>query len=350
MKGIDKLPLLAAEYIITVPELVAEVRDKAARSQLESSISMGLGEFKVKTPSAEAVQAVAEFSRKTGDYSALSVVDLRVLALAYDVHVQRNGKDQLRTEPLQIVTQVGKQSPAETSEALKDDNKSVNEQINDISSEMDSVDISASAENDDDDGWITPSNIKKTSKKITEGLFGHDQNICVDVACTTTDFAMQNVLLQMRLNLVSIDGIHIKQIKNWVLRCHACFDITKNTDKKFCEKCGGHTLIRTSCAVDADTGELRLFLKRNFQYNVRGTKYTPPKPKGGRQTDLIFREDQKEFVRAMAHEKRAKEKLSKLEEDNADFEFGSVRSAALMNSGVRIGYGRKNPNVSRRKR
>jgi len=33
----------------------------------------------------------------------------------------------------------------------------------------------------------------------------------INVACLTTDFAMQNVLLQMNLNLLSVDGISIKK-------------------------------------------------------------------------------------------------------------------------------------------
>ena len=43
------------------------------------------------------------------------------------------------------------------------------------------------------------------------------------VGCMTADFAMQNVLLQMNLNLVGLEGKKIEKVKTWVLRCHACF-------------------------------------------------------------------------------------------------------------------------------
>jgi RNA-binding protein NOB1 len=43
------------------------------------------------------------------------------------------------------------------------------------------------------------------------------------VGCMTADFAKQNVLLQMGLDLVSVDGKRIEKLKTWVLRCHACF-------------------------------------------------------------------------------------------------------------------------------
>ena len=39
----------------------------------------------------------------------------------------------------------------------------------------------------------------------------------------TADFAMQNVLLQLDLSLVGMEGKKIQKVKTWVLRCHACF-------------------------------------------------------------------------------------------------------------------------------
>ena len=58
-------------------------------------------------------------------------------------------------------------------------------------------------EDDDDEGWITPSNFK--TKKF-EMLGADTKNLEVEeitVACLTTDFAMQNVLKQMGLHVLS---------------------------------------------------------------------------------------------------------------------------------------------------
>ena len=33
----------------------------------------------------------------------------------------------------------------------------------------------------------------------------------------------QNVLIQMGLNVISVDGMLIRQAKSFVLRCYACF-------------------------------------------------------------------------------------------------------------------------------
>jgi RNA-binding protein NOB1 len=45
----------------------------------------------------------------------------------------------------------------------------------------------------------------------------------LDVACMTGDYAVQNVIMQIGLNLVGTGGKKMAQVKSWVLRCHACF-------------------------------------------------------------------------------------------------------------------------------
>ena len=44
----------------------------------------------------------------------------------------------------------------------------------------------------------------------------------MSVATITSDYAVQNVMLQMGLSLISMSGQRITQVKSWVLRCHAC--------------------------------------------------------------------------------------------------------------------------------
>lgn len=47
------------------------------------------------------------------------------------------------------------------------------------------------------------------------------------VSIVTADFAMQNLILQLGLQLVSPDGRQITRISRWALRCSACFKVTK---------------------------------------------------------------------------------------------------------------------------
>jgi RNA-binding protein NOB1 len=42
------------------------------------------------------------------------------------------------------------------------------------------------------------------------------------VGCITTDYALQNVLLQMGMMLISVDGLVIKRVKQFVLQCFGC--------------------------------------------------------------------------------------------------------------------------------
>jgi RNA-binding protein NOB1 len=181
------------------------------------------------------------------------------------------------------------------------------------------------------------------------------------VACITSDFAMQNVLLQMCLELYTPDGCRVKSVKNWLLRCHACFETTRDMEARFCPKCGGPTLMRTSFMID-ERGACHLFLRSDFQYNVRGTKYAAPKFKGGRQgASLILREDQKEFQRQKEHYHRIQSKIQKNQDDEGTLEAIDDRIAAVFGGGnvgqgnrrydaydgmalPTVGFGRKNPN------
>lgn len=76
--------------------------------------------------------------------------------------------------------------------------------------------------------------------------------IQVRVGCVTADFSMQNVLLQMGMNVVSVDGLLIRRVKTFSLRCEACFRITHEVHRKFCRGCGHPTLYKITVTTDAD--------------------------------------------------------------------------------------------------
>ncbi|GAA5918057.1 hypothetical protein JCM5296_003847 [Sporobolomyces johnsonii] len=194
------------------------------------------------------------------------------------------------------------------------------------------------AEEDDDDSlsdaesvsssgsggsWITPSNLH--SHKVKDlGLFSapaaksaaaQKPKTILKAAVLTGDFAMQNVALQMGLNVLGSGGKRVKEVRTWVLRCHACFKLCKNPDKRFCPSCGGATLLRTSITYVPATPQnpqgYVLHLKSNYNYRLRGTQYSLPNPQmgkaggQGRRAEVVTREDQKEWVRGVkSHEVR----------------------------------------------
>jgi len=129
---------------------------------------------------------------------------------------------------------------------------------------------------------------------------------------------------------------------------------------------------------------MQVHLKRNFQYKLRGTKYSIPLPKpgyakAGPSTGLILREDQMEYLRAkkQAEGKRAREEqrilkgiLSRELDGGVNTGVGSwmdpdwipemlsvgaggkgrkVKDSRMDGDMPQIGYGRKNPNEKRRK-
>ncbi|XP_073303647.1 RNA-binding NOB1-like protein [Primulina huaijiensis] len=113
------------------------------------------------------------------------------------------------------------------------------------------------------------------------------------VACITSDFAMQNVLLQMGLRLLAPGGIQIRELHRWVLKCHACFKVTTDIGRIFCPKCGnGGTLRKVAVTVNENGIVLA---GRRPRISLRGTKFSLPLPQGGRDAvtkNPILREDQ----------------------------------------------------------
>lgn len=249
---------------------------------------------------------------------------------------------------------------------------------------------------DEDDGegeWITPSNVALHKSRALhlvpeESRKGKGKPAeQIKVGCMTADFAMQNVLLQMGLSLVGVEGKKIERVKSWVLRCHACFKICKDSSRKFCPSCGNPTLLRASVtlsspnATDA-TPTLQVHLKKNFQFKTRGTKYSIPAPKPGSAKTgpgdgLILREDQASWMRAKKHAdgKREREEKRMLSSTASSREPGvavgswmdpdwvpemlsvgaggkgrSMRSGRMDGDMPQIGYGRKNPNERRRRK
>ena len=190
---------------------------------------------------------------------------------------------------------------------------------------------------DDEDGegdWITPTNVS-SHKSRDLGFLPVDgasssHSLPLAAACMSGDFAVQNILLGMGLGLVGEGGRRISKVRSWVLRCHSCFKCVEKTNsheslnlcricrdstKRFCPSCGNHSLLRTTLTTSAKTGDQVIHLKKNFQYHLRGTKYTIPDAKPGRAkgqqkggTGLILREDQAEWQNALRSEDRRREK------------------------------------------
>ncbi|KAJ2615475.1 20S-pre-rRNA D-site endonuclease nob1 [Coemansia sp. RSA 1365] len=343
---------LSAEHIsnkfVTVPEVIQELRSKASKERY-NALDMKYG-VKLMNPDAESIQAVRNFAKRTGDFASLALTDMKVIALAAMLEKQKNGLSKLRLEPIGNHPNISDRkllASAELSDLPKSEHaeKELSQSLEGLSletaenktvqNEGEAVDkvVEQKPSNEETNdgwqvagpktkkhaprvdeffngGWITPSNVKQHQAADAMGMKQaralNKPSKKMEVACVTADFAMQNVLLKMGINLVTPDGIAVRQLRTWVLRCHACFHLTGDMNRQFCSECGHPTLKHCSVTTAAN-GRLQVHLKSNYQHNLRGTVYSMPKPRGGRHTtrDVITREDERAYSRAIGQKLRA---------------------------------------------
>eukprot|EP00943_MAST-04B_sp_MAST-4B-sp1_P005993 g5993.t1 len=435
-----------AEQYWTVQEVIDEIRDSKSKHILNTLPY----ELKTRVPSSECMNAVIEFSKKTGDFRGLSVPDLKVLALTYMFEKEEVGVDHLRKNPMTIEDMKSAMAKTKNTTEPKDQNNSSEEPQGKVDSDnnasavvveqSEDSDKNNSNENNvsddianevtekviitkdeaiaiakdnssakevptapknhtlkvspiqskkpysskilnahktnvvssliedgnfddtDDLGWVGPDNIDQSedsgwgvvhrNKNRNNRRHGGSQfnnnssNAAVlkrEVGCVTVDFAMQNVLMQMGLGLYSIRGVAIRKLKQWVLRCLACYHITSKMDKLFCPRCGSDTMTKLSVYVN-DQGGLRYGFKKNYRVKTRGTKFAIAKKKGGRKGQgLLLREDQL-FTGQWKIAARRKDKMESMFGEDLSQQLGLKE---YQNAELTVGFGRRNPNAQR---
>lgn len=187
-----------------------------------------------------------------------------------------------------------------------------------------------------DDEWFGPDNLPSV-----EGAADAVAAAAVRVGCITTDYAMQNVLLQIGLNLLSLDGVAVKSVRQYVLKCDACYDITTKMDKLFCPSCGNPSLAKLGVTLRKN-GQPDFHYAKGRRVNIRGSKYPLPNPKGGRQGDLLLREDQ--LLTGVWKQRRTKtETMTTMFADCNSADLMAARS--VVGADVVVGFGRRNPNA-----
>ncbi|KAJ8302934.1 hypothetical protein KUTeg_019330 [Tegillarca granosa] len=452
------------EKIYSLPEVVNEIKDKATKQRLQVLPYQII----FKQPSSESIGYVSDFARKTGDYRSLSAVDLKVMALTYQLEKEYVGTDHIKSAPekkvewnssrrlLEKPTDIAgfylksdKTSSRTTSECVSETDRSHDADIDkgivtshDSDSQSHDTDIKAEGtvnkphdtdienetstsnekqeilktnesdktdngnekvvieikeqsdsnkefcrtcdekeekdsenknkhntleghilptdalqeesdeesednqDDDDGDGWITPANIREIKEKMGNV---NTEMANVAVGCLTTDFAIQNVLIQMGLNVISVDGMLIKKAKSYVLRCFACMKLTTTVTKQFCPWCGNNTLQKVSMSVEED-GSIKYFLSRRKPVSTRGTKFALPMPKGGKHgNNPILFEDQP--VPQQRLSKKARQRMDVFDPDyvagSSPFLVNDITSRASqlgIRSGGNQGFKKRNPN------
>lgn len=180
----------------------------------------------------------------------LSTTDLQIIALLYTVEVEANGTRRIRPSPgAKTEFELEKEHAARLKREARLKRKA-DQPVQKVEQEIKQLDLTPQDQPEDDewttvptkqntkveesdtdssDGeWINPENVTSHKARDT-GLIsaspqaGSSSVQQMEAACITGDFAMQNVGLQMGLNVVGSNGSKIRNVKTWVLRCHACY-------------------------------------------------------------------------------------------------------------------------------
>ena len=344
--------LLVKYQLQTVPSVIKEIRDPAARLRLEAI----LPQLAIASPDLASIAFISDFAKNTGDFVSLSPADIEVLALSY-LRIKEKGKEgMLKKDSLKPVDFFGGRDPnaqeseKETQENSQAEGEGEEEQADDEEADQEGGEQAEppaeepradpqpaeEPQEDDDDGWITvpakptrdhkhpqepvrtepspkapptdeprklsiatseartepetvpqlwdedkefapqseegwisSSNLNKVLKNATafEGTLLEE----IGVGVMTADFAMQNILLQIGIPLLSVNGMLIRQVKSYILECFSCYKICRDNSKVFCPVCGNNTLLKVTCSFN-DDGSFVLFRKKDYQVSLKGRR------------------------------------------------------------------------------
>lgn len=359
VKGLDGY-LSLADVLVTTPQVLQECKDRHTRDILER-LPVGLV---VLDPTKESMKRVNDKAALTGDLGAMSRTDLRLCALALDCAVQTNCiNDEIIPKGNQInpdkdgITIVEDEQDEEVEEAEEgaEEEAPVEKpkgkvlKPGELPGWGEAQDDWGSDDDEGNDGngdWITPENITDLAPEANKHTFTGG------TACATSDFPMQNTLLHLGVHICGPNGQMIKELRQWLLRCHACYCTVHDTTRQFCPDCGsGNTLKRVNYVV-TESGEKQLFVNFKRTISKRGTVYTLPKPRGGRNgtnKTLALREDQ---LAACGNSSRhLKQRRVEQDDDLATFGAGTESTRTRTAPGqTRIFSSYRKYNVNERKK
>lgn len=186
--------------------------------------------------------------------------------------------------------------------SVKDESKKNDD--NEQSEDEESEESETESEEDDESSWITPSNLEEMKSACGKDVIDDEKQ--ARVACMSTDYAVQNVLKQINLNIAALDGRIIKQMRTYILRCYACFKTTSIMTKLFCPNCGNKTLKRVAVSID-ENGQQVIHINLRRPLTAKGKNQSIPRFQGGKHSsNPILFEDQpipKQFPSRVARTK-----------------------------------------------
>lgn len=74
--------------------------DEVKNSRQIKSLAVLPYQLEIKQADPESIKVITEFSKKTGDFAALSITDINVLALTYELEKRFVGVEHLKSDPI----------------------------------------------------------------------------------------------------------------------------------------------------------------------------------------------------------------------------------------------------------
>jgi len=96
------------EELVSIQEVFDEIKDV----ELKNYVLAFPVKVNFRNPKAESVKFVVDFAKKTGDYHVLSLTDIKVIALTYEIEVAEKGDGHLRKKPERPTTNTTVTRPA----------------------------------------------------------------------------------------------------------------------------------------------------------------------------------------------------------------------------------------------
>ena len=273
-------PLCLNEYkYLTSEFIVREIKDEKAREFYELNKNF----IEVRNPSRETMKLITNFAKLSNDLKNLSIPDLSVLSLSYDLIKEAGQEELIRKEPMKF--EVVEIEERNYQKKLQNESEQIEEKEEEVQDGFQEVKIKKKvnktkqiekkpkveeAKFEDEGEWITPENIdtKLGHYKLEEDL--QEENVTINVFISTGDFTVQNLAMKMGMPVLGVDGMKIKKIKNYILKCYACESFIFDTSKLFCEGCGYNTLMKIACTIDI-SGKLKVYNKK-AEARTRGTQ------------------------------------------------------------------------------
>ena len=298
---------------LTTQYIVNEIKDKKARDFYELNKSF----IEIKNPTKDSMKKVSKFAEESNDLTYLSIADLSVMALAYETIKNLGMTNKLNKKPLNInivdQEKINKEINKKQREKKKEKENKINEEMKDKN------EMEIENDFDDDEGWITPENLytkldemkgiheskdknkdnneKKENEINTDIKNENNSNIedkindINNVFVNTGDFTLQNVCMKMGIPIIGVDGLRIKNIKNYILKCTVCYKFIFDIDRLFCDFCGYPYLMKIGYVIFAN-GEIRINDKAP-EPRKRGQIFDLPAPSTKKKgTVYILSEDQ----------------------------------------------------------